>query len=1333
MSEGVTESTTETSSLSPPSSSSSSTCVPAEGEVEEAIRLGQTELAMHFDFPLDDWQLQAGGFILMGYNVIVCAPTGSGKTVVGEMALHRAYDRNMDGIYTTPLKALSNQKFGELRQVFGPTNVGLSTGDISINRHGARLTVMTTEVYRNIAWRSSAPESSSSSTTTTATGTTESSLPFGYNNIDISTQERPSNSNDLRRNAVVVLDELHYMGLPGRGGVWEECVITSPAHTQIVGLSATLPNAFQLTEWMESVTGRPTRLVEAKGARPVPLKYLFATREGLFPLFRNPDAGPGSPLGLLGYRGDGIPPSGSTPPSKSKNGGIGFGKNDARDDSYGDEKLPRGLQVNPALSGLAQRRMQKVNRMVERQKEQLMSRSYGGRSVDDDWDLYNEGGRGRGRKANSPVRQLTNREERKERERIMRKEMRKAVPSLPILLMRLKEKNLLPAIFFIFSRAGCDQAAATISNSFKGPRDPTVDVEFDDDYETNSYREFQSKKKQKVADKTRKKDGGRSQRRRLVGDNSLVEDREGRTFRLSSNANEDIFNAVMNSNQERLDEDSFLKGSPLAKENWKFYTSAGLLSYEEVREVAGRIVRFNEENEEIEFTDDAIEQLLFGVGRHHAGMLPAHKMFSENLFRMNLMKVVFATETLAAGINMPARTTVVCALAKRAGGGSMELLETSNLLQMAGRAGRRGMDTAGTCVLVATPFESEDVAAKILTDPLLPISSQFRPSYALAMNLIARGEGRLDVAKQLVSKSFANWGRQQLEISLESGSDGDGIGEVLTNVAEEKFLTTLAAIFEKKVEQRTAQYSNTFLSYLLEILKDRELLKKSSKSYEASILASQLEETTLAFLEIEMKNLVSAEEVSDESGGAILKGLQEEDRNDLIEQVERQRLRSQVAEKQVRKHPFTSIAGIANEILDSDSLEGTTLLSALNIIPGMGDQSSLDVEDIAKFAKSAIVVKRKLKKLSKLNPDVDPEALLLQTVKVTEEVTDSAWNDMLSITKVLLAYGCLVRQQSNVSGDVPDAGFENETFEVTPAGKDVGMLSFENSLWCFLAMGGTWDVLGVSSQYDEMKQAMKVFVDDDDSDFFADDADLSFSDDSITSTLNTNVQTSSSSSKARQEAGSLVSLLRDLTPGEIAGYVSCLVAGDTARGGTISAIEVFKRLGPRQQRSIQVLLDVTERFMDVQRQYSVDETTCRCQFDLSHAEVITAWADGCSWSEALEISGVAPGDLTRIIGRALDAVRQIGGLKYNPLRKRDLDDDRMIDPFSRGIHPDIRRLCREAAKMMNRYPVKDPLPFEVDDDEVVDDFDSDDEGDYGDDDDDDDDGDDTSDFEAVTE
>lgn len=106
---------------------------------------------------------------------------------------------------------------------------------------------------------------------------------------------------------------------------------------------------------MTSVTGRHTELIEAPGARPVPLKYLFATREGLFPLFRNPDAGPGSPLGLMGYRGDGIA---STPSKSNKKQNVkmkdGY-PNINEDEILTVKKLPKGLQTNPALNGLAQR------------------------------------------------------------------------------------------------------------------------------------------------------------------------------------------------------------------------------------------------------------------------------------------------------------------------------------------------------------------------------------------------------------------------------------------------------------------------------------------------------------------------------------------------------------------------------------------------------------------------------------------------------------------------------------------------------------------------------------------------------------------------------------------------------------------------------------------------------------------------------------------------------------------------------------------------------------------------------------------------------------------
>ena len=1164
------------------------------------------------------------------------------KTVCGEMALRIAYEKGMDGIYTTPLKALSNQKFVELRQIFGAADVGLSTGDVSINRQDARLTVMTTEVYRNIAWRSSGS-------------------PSLNGDIQIAEEASPwetTKSNDLRQNAVVVLDEFHYMGLPGRGGVWEECIITSPAHTQIVGLSATLPNALQLAEWIEGVTGRKTVLIEAPGERPVPLKYLFATREGIYPLFRNPDAGPGAALGLLGYKVEG-----DSANDRSKKKKKGFG--DADDGDLSIEKLPKGLQVNPALTTLAQRRMQRVNRMFERQKERQDNRG------NDNWDSYRGGG--------ARVRTVSSREERKEKERLLRREMRKSVPSLPILLSRLNEQDLLPAIFFIFSRAGCDQAADAIRRSLKGPRDPTVEVAFEAGSEGDERLQPRKMKSSR-------------QRSKSQGKDDLVQDTKGRSFRSSSNnINEDIFSSLLDARQVSYSDDiDFVPGSPLSRENWKFYSIAGYLSYGQVKDVANRLVRFNEENVEIAFTNDVLEQFLFGVGSHHAGMLPAHKAFVETLFRLNLMKACFATETLAAGINMPARTTVVCALAKRDGGGSMSLLETSNLLQMAGRAGRRGMDTSGTCVIVATPFESHDVAQSILISPIKPISSQFRPSYSLAINLITRGRGQLDVAKQLVGKSFASWERRRMESQIDGASEDEEVSDILVSIAEEKFMEALKESFLNKIRARTSKYDVAFVQNLVDVLTDREILKRASKGFESASLTVELERTTLGLLEVEMR-AAFPEDMFEED--VTLAAIQQEDKDEFEGQLEEQQKRVEDASRKLRKHVFGSIADYATQIMDEDSDDGRVLKASFEKTRVRWTKdTSLTAENLAKFAKSSVIVKRKLRKLAKSNPGVDPETLLLQSDKL-EEIQDTSWDDMLAIAKVLIAYGCLVPNRPLAEDDELN-DLEEQTFDVTPAGTDVGMLSFENSLWCFGAMGGTFDVIGASSKFDEMKTAMRAF----DSDVFGGD-ELPAKDSSFGA---------STVSWAQQEADELVSYLRYLTPGEMAGYVSCLVTGDTGRN-SLSSIDIFQKLSTPQQRAIQVLLEATERLTDVQRQYNVDERTCSCQFDVTNSAVVTAWANGCSWNEALEMSGAAPGDLTRVIGRAMDAVRQIGSLKYNPLRKADLEGEASANPFARGIHPDIRRLCREAARAMNRYPVKDPLPFEAEEEDIFDDDDDDDE------------------------
>ncbi|HEY4001224.1 MAG TPA: DEAD/DEAH box helicase [Candidatus Xenobia bacterium] len=198
-------------------------------------------------FPLDDFQEEAIQVLLEGDSVIVCAPTGAGKTVVAEAAVQIALARQQRVFYTTPLKALSNQKFFDLSAALGEENVGLLTGDVSIRRD-APVVVMTTEVYRNMLY-----------------GTTLGDV-----------------GRNLRDVHFVVLDECHYMNDVDRGTVWEEAIIYAPKEFQLVALSATIANAPDLRAWMASTHG-PTRLVSTD-FRPVPLRHYFFGDHRLFRL-----------------------------------------------------------------------------------------------------------------------------------------------------------------------------------------------------------------------------------------------------------------------------------------------------------------------------------------------------------------------------------------------------------------------------------------------------------------------------------------------------------------------------------------------------------------------------------------------------------------------------------------------------------------------------------------------------------------------------------------------------------------------------------------------------------------------------------------------------------------------------------------------------------------------------------------------------------------------------------------------------------------------------------------------------------------------------------------
>lgn len=444
-----------------------------------------------FDFELDDFQKEAVKYIDEGKSVVVCAPTGAGKTCIAEHAIHRALEDGTKVIYTTPLKALSNQKFSDFGRKYGEDKVGLLTGDTSINRD-AQIVVMTTEVFRNMLY-----------------GTNLGELAKNLQNVKYA-----------------VLDEVHYMNDEERGTVWEESIIYCPTDIQIIALSATVANAQQLCDWINTVHS-DTECVYTD-FRPVPLRFFYYD--------------PSRPFDLLPL----LTPDG------------------------------------------------KLNSKIRPERRDKNSRA-------------------------------------KAKQRNTAKDV----------ISVLHKKDMLPAIYFTFSRKKCD---------------------------------------------------------------------------------------------EQMEKCCYLD----------------LITKEEAKEIQKIVDEYLKENPYLEHNKH-LDYIYHGVASHHAGLLPGWKVLVEKLFQKGLIKVVFATETLAAGINMPARSTVISAISKRTDNGH-RMLTANEFLQMSGRAGRRGMDKVGYVTVIGTQFQSPEEVAELVLSDANPLESRFSPKYSMVLNLLQKFS--MDEAKELILKSF---------------------------------------------------------------------------------------------------------------------------------------------------------------------------------------------------------------------------------------------------------------------------------------------------------------------------------------------------------------------------------------------------------------------------------------------------------------------------------------------------------------------------------------------------------------------------------------------------
>jgi len=514
-----------------------------------------------YDFSFDGFQLDACRALSAGHGVLLAAPTGSGKTVVGEFAVHLALAGGRKCFYTTPIKALSNQKYADLVRRYSAAKVGLLTGDNSINGE-APVVVMTTEVLRNMLY---------------------------------------AGSPTLARLGYVVLDEVHYLADAFRGAVWEEVIIHLPESVRLVALSATVSNAEEFGDWLAQVRGGTTVIVDE--VRPVPLWQQMMVGTRLYDLFTEAASDGRVPASRDGTRGSG---KGGARGSAGRGGG---GAARGRDAGH--------ALVNPQLLRVARR-------------EDVTDRRAPARP-----------GRGRGHPA-------------------ARRPPRFRSARRPDVIARLDAAALLPAITFIFSRAGCDAAV-----------------------------------------------------------------------------------------RQCLDAGLRLTTPPEADEITEL--------------VQQRTADIPEEDLPVLGYGDWLAGLQRGIAAHHAGMLPTFKEVVEELFAAGLIRAVFATETLALGINMPARTVVIERLDKWNGETHADLTP-GEYTQLTGRAGRRGIDVEGHAVVLWQPGMDPTAVAGLAGTRTYPLNSSFRPSYNMAVNLV--GQVGRDRAGALLESSFAQFQADRAVVGL---------------------------------------------------------------------------------------------------------------------------------------------------------------------------------------------------------------------------------------------------------------------------------------------------------------------------------------------------------------------------------------------------------------------------------------------------------------------------------------------------------------------------------------------------------------------------------------
>ncbi|ORY02930.1 NUC185 domain-domain-containing protein [Clohesyomyces aquaticus] len=523
------------------------------------------EMARQWPFELDTFQKEAVYHLENGDSVFVAAHTSAGKTVVAEYAIALAAKHMTKAIYTSPIKALSNQKFRDFRLTFD--DVGILTGDVQI-RPEASCLIMTTEILRSMLYRGA----------------------------------------DLIRDVeFVIFDEVHYVNDLERGVVWEEVIIMLPEHVTLILLSATVPNTYEFASWVGRTKKKDIYVISTP-KRPVPLEhYLWADKtmhkivtadkkflengwKDASDALSGKDKVKASPLkeDTSGGRGG----------NRGRGGAAGGGRGRGQQGSQrGGLQRGGGPQAQRARGNIART------------------------------------GRGGGRTTAAQDRNIW-----------------------VHLVQHLRNKELLPACIFVFSKKRCEENADALSNL-------------------------------------------------------------------------DFCTAAEKSAIHMTIEKSIARLSPEDRD---------LPQIRRLRELLSR-----------------------GIAVHHGGMLPIVKEVVEILFAKTLVKVLFATETFAMGLNLPTRTVVFSGFRKHDGRSFRDLLP-GEYTQMAGRAGRRGLDPVGS-VIIVTPGADEAPQVSRLRQMILgeptKLRSQFRLTYNMMLNLL-----RVEALKieEMIKRSFSENATQAL-------------------------------------------------------------------------------------------------------------------------------------------------------------------------------------------------------------------------------------------------------------------------------------------------------------------------------------------------------------------------------------------------------------------------------------------------------------------------------------------------------------------------------------------------------------------------------------------